>query len=71
MANLTNTTIWIKGLIAAVIGGVANTVVLMIADPLNFNLGEGLNRLLTVAATSAIVSAAAYLKQSPIPSEGE
>lgn len=71
MANLTNTTIWIKGLIAAVIGGVANTVVLMIADPLNFNLGEGLNRLLTVAATSAFVSAAAYLKQSPIPSEGE
>ena len=71
MANLTNTTIWIKGLIAAIIGGVANTVVLMIADPLNFNLGEGLNRLLTVAATSAIVSAAAYLKQSPIPSEAE
>lgn len=71
MANLTNTTIWIKGLIAAVIGGVANTVVLMIADPLNFNLGEGLNRLLTVAATSAIVSAAAYLKQSPIPAEAE
>ena len=43
----------------------------MIADPLNFNLQEGLNRLLTVAATSAIVSAAAYLKQSPIPAEAE
>lgn len=71
MANMTNATIWIKGLIAAVIGGISNTVVLMIADPLNFNLNEGLNRLLTVAATSAIVSAAAYLKQSPIPSEAE
>ena len=71
MANMTNATIWIKGLVAAIIGGVSNTVVLMIADPLNFNLNEGFNRLLTVAATSAIVSAAAYLKQSPIPSEAE
>ena len=71
MANLGNITIWIKGLIAAVIGGISNTVVLMIADPLNFNLQEGLNRLLTVAATSAIVSGAAYLKQSPIPSEAK
>ena len=71
MANMANATIWIKGLIAAVIGGISNTVVLMIADPLNFNLQEGLNRLLTVAATSAIVSAAAYLKQSPIPAEAE
>ena len=71
MANLTNTTIWIKGLIAAIIGGVANIVVLMIADPLNFNLNEGFNRLLTVGATAAIVSAASYLKQSPIPAEGE
>ena len=71
MANMTNATIWIKGLIAAVIGGISNTVVLMIADPLNFNLQEGLDRLLTVAATSAIVSAFAYLKQSPIPAEAE
>ena len=38
MANLGNITIWIKGLVAAIIGGVANIVVLMIADPLNFNL---------------------------------
>lgn len=72
MENLSNTTIWIKGLIAAVIGGVANSIVLIIADPLNFNLGEGLNNLLTVAATSAIIAAAAYLKQSPLPNvEGQ
>jgi len=71
MANLTNTTIWIKGLISAIIAGVANTVVLMIIDPLTFNLGEGFNLLLKAAAATAIVSAAAYLKQSPIPSEGE
>jgi hypothetical protein len=62
-----NTVVWVKGLIAAVIGGVANSITLMIADPLNFNLGEGINKLLTVAATSAIIAAAAYLAKSPIP----
>ena len=62
-----NTVVWVKGLIAAVIGGVANSVTLMIADPQNFNLGEGINKLLTVAATSAIIAAAAYLAKSPIP----
>lgn len=62
--------IWLKGLIAAVVGGVANTVTLMIADPLTFNLGEGFDKLVTVAATSAIVSAAMYLAKSPIP-EGD
>jgi hypothetical protein len=62
-----NIMVWAKGLIAAVIGGVANSVTLMIADPLNFNLGEGINKLLTVAATSAIIAAAAYLAKSPIP----
>jgi hypothetical protein len=62
-----NTVVWVKGLIAAVIGGVANSVTLMIADPLTFNLGEGINKLLTVATTSAIIAAAAYLKKSPIP----
>lgn len=66
-----NITIWVKGLIAAIIGGVSNTIVLMIADPLNFNLGEGIDKLITVAATSAIVAAAMYLKQSPIPTEVE
>lgn len=66
-----NIAIWVKGLIAAIIGGVSNTIVLMIADPLNFNLGEGIDKLITVAATSAIVAAAMYLKQSPIPTEVE
>lgn len=66
-----NIAIWAKGLIAAIIGGVSNTIVLMIADPLNFNLGEGIDKLVTVAATSAIVAAAMYLKQSPIPTEVE
>lgn len=60
---------WLKGLISAVVGGVANSVVLMIADPNNFNLREGAGNLATVAISSAIVSAAMYLKQSPIPTD--
>lgn len=62
-----NSKLWLKGLISAVIGGAANSICLMIADPLTFNLGEGLGKLETVAIVSAIVSAAMYLKQSPLP----
>lgn len=61
--------VWLKGLISAVIGGAANAVVLMIADPLTFNFQEGWPKLQTVIIVSAIVSAAMYLKQSPIPTE--
>jgi hypothetical protein len=59
--------IWLKGLLSAVIGGAANAVVLMIADPLTFNLQDGLPKLQTVIIVSAIVSAAMYLKASPLP----
>lgn len=62
-----NMVVWAKGLLAAVIGGVANSVTMVIADPLNFNLTNGASNLLTVAATSAIIAAAAYLAKSPIP----
>ena len=59
--------VWLKGLIAAVIGGAANGIALIIVDPLTYNLQEGLDKLITVAIVSAIVSAAMYLKASPIP----
>ena len=72
MENLGNIGVWLKGLIAAVIGGAANALTMVIVDPLNFNLNEGVNNLLTVAATSAIVAAAMYLKRSPLPNtEGQ
>jgi len=61
---------WAKGLLSAVIGGVANSVVLMIADPKTFNFQNGIGNLGTVAVTSAIVSAGMYLKQSPLPGCG-
>lgn len=58
---------WVKGLLAAAIGGAANTITVVIVDPVNFNLVTGAGKVATVAAVGAIMSAAAYLKKSPIP----
>lgn len=58
---------WIKGLASAIIGAAANGVTVVIAAPESFNLGEGLPKLLSVMAVSAILAAAMYLKQSPLP----
>jgi hypothetical protein len=67
--------IWLKGLVAAAIAGAANGVITGFAavgiDPAHFNLGAGLRSTLAIAAVSALMSAiigaAAYLKQSPLP----
>ena len=58
---------WLKGLLAALIGGAANAITVMIVDPSNFNLEEGIGMLTTVAAVGAVFNAAMYLKQSPVP----
>jgi hypothetical protein len=58
---------WIKGLVSAVIGGAANSVTVMVVSPENFNLQTGAGKLATVALVSAIVAAAMYLKESPLP----
>jgi len=58
--------IWIKGLIAAGIAGGANSIAVVIVDPINFNLQAGLNNLITVGIVSAIVGACLYLIKSPI-----
>ena len=60
---------WLKGLISAVIGGAANSITVMVVDPIAFNLQEGAGKLGMVALVSAIVAAAMYLKQSPLPTE--
>jgi hypothetical protein len=65
MKNLAH---WLKGLAAAVIGGVSNSIALIIVNPEHFNLQSGIKNLLSVAGTSAILSAAMYLKKSPLPS---
>jgi hypothetical protein len=69
MEKLKSVRVWLRGLIAAVIGGAANAVTTVVVAPETFNLDEGLPKLTAVVASSALVSAALYLKQSPIPSE--
>lgn len=59
--------IWIKGLASAAISAAAGSGALVIVDPMTFNLTEGLPKLLTVAATMAIVAVANYLAKSPLP----
>jgi hypothetical protein len=69
--------VWAKGLLAAAIAGAANGVITGFAavgiDPGHFNLQAGLKSTLAIAGISALMSsligAAAYLKQSPLPSE--
>lgn len=63
-----NWQVWGKGLLAAVISAVANSLLLIIASPATFNFSNGgLRNLGTVSLASAIVGAALYLKQSPVP----
>ncbi len=57
---------WARGLWAALIGGAANSITVMIIDPAQFNFREGLGKLGTVAGVSALIAAAAYLKEHPI-----
>ncbi|HBH13811.1 MAG TPA: hypothetical protein DDX29_11990 [Clostridiales bacterium] len=58
---------WLKGLVSAAIGAAANSVTVIIVAPETFNLQEGLPKLASVAAISAMVVAANYLKKSPLP----
>lgn len=60
---------WLHGLGAAFIGGSSSAVSVMIVDPLKFNIHEGWKSLLEVCLINGILLAAAYLKQSPLPSD--
>lgn len=61
---------WLHGLVGTVIGGAANSVSVVIIDPNNFNLTTGWKKLASFAAVSALISAALFLKQSPLPGDG-
>jgi hypothetical protein len=58
---------WVKGLLAAAIGGLSTGVTNIIVDPNDFNFDAGLGKLGKVCLVSALLSAALYLKQSPVP----
>lgn len=63
-----NWRLWGRGLLAAIIGGIANSVAVVIVDPITFNLFQGgAGKLGQVALVFALVSAALYLKEHPDP----
>ena len=63
---------WLHGFVAAVISAAASGVTLVIVDPGSFNFThDGLSHLAAVCGVQALIAAAAYLKQSPLPPEGE
>lgn len=60
---------WVHGLIGAFIGGGANAVSVMVIAPETFNIHAGLEKLGGAFLLSGIISAALYLKQSPLPQD--
>lgn len=62
--------VWLKGLVAAVIGAAASSGVNIIAAPDQFNFSHaGLILLGKTAGASALLALFMYLKQSPLPQE--
>lgn len=75
--NITRLEIWLKGILAAAIGGGAGGVLTGFAavgiDPQHFNLRAGIGATLRIGAAAALINAvigvAAYLQKSPLPEE--
>lgn len=61
---------WIHGIAAAAIGAGATAISAIVIDPAKFNLTlAGMKSLGELAAASAIIAVAAYLKQFPLPGD--
>jgi len=59
---------WIHGLVSAFVGGAAASITAGVIAPESFNTTNGgLQKLGLLMLVSGFVTAAAYLKQSPIP----
>lgn len=67
--QITNWRAWIKGLIHAGISGGTAAISTSIVAPETFNFGEGLNKLVSVALISAIVSISKFLSAYPFPED--
>lgn len=61
--------VWLKGLLAAVIGGAAGAGISLFSDPLAFDLATGWKKLLGAICGGALIALFGYLKQSPLPSK--
>lgn len=67
---MTNWKHWLKGLISAFIGAAANSITVVIVDPVSFNPLTQTKKVLMVAVVSGAIAAAFYLKKSPLPDNG-
>ena len=70
MANLfvtMNWRLWLRGLIAAVINSAVGAGALLIVDPQDFNIYDGLPKLVSLMVTLGITGALLYLKEHPLP----
>lgn len=63
-----NTRAWLKGGIAAIMGGVSNGLGSMVIDGAN-GVKADLPRAAMIAGFGAVTALVAYLKQSPLPEE--
>ena len=61
--------VWLRGLIAAAVGAGSNAITVMVVEPQHFNVDDGLTNVVKVALVSAVVGAALYLKQHPVPED--
>lgn len=61
--------LWLKGVVAAIVGGAANSVASILADSSVFNPGTALGwkHIGISAASGALIGLVMYLKQSPVP----
>jgi hypothetical protein len=66
-AHFKDPLLWLYGLLNAFIGGGVGAVGLIIVDPKVFNLGDGLRHVAEAFVATGLVSAASYLKKSPLP----
>ena len=62
---------WLKGILAAGIGGAANSITALIVDPTQFNFSNGLGKLASFAGVGALLAVAGYLAKSPIWGNGQ
>lgn len=67
MNRWANIATWARGLVGGVIGGAASSVCMTVVDPSTFNFNDGWPKLWHLITVTSLVSAALYLKQSPLP----
>lgn len=58
---------WFYGLVATAVNGFFSGVVLVIADPAEFNIYDGREKLIMTSLVMGVWGAANYLKSNPLP----